>query len=523
MNDDLPSDDSAHPVRRLVDHVPSMLGYWDADLRCRFANRAYERWFGTTPGGLVGTDLKDMLGPQLFARNEPHIRAARGGEEQMFERQMPGPDGTLRHIVVHYLPDIVDGQVVGFMVEVTDVSHLKATEAALRAEVAERERALALLRHSETVLREAQRLGQIGSWEWVIDTDHAIWSDQLYAIFGYDPSQPPPSAAEQESSGLFKPGSLSAMRVAIQHAMETEQPFAVEAEYQRRDGVRGWIEARGEAVRDAAGKPVKLRGTVHEITVRRQMQDARLQRDVAEAASRNKTQFLSRVSHELRTPLNAILGFAQLCEIDNSLNGKLREWVAHIRTSGEHMLGLIDEILDLSGAELGQMRMTCVEMDLVEMARNCLIQLSHMASAAELTLTDELPPTALRVVADPRRVRQVLTNLLSNAIKYSRTGSVVRVSAAARGPWVELRVEDAGVGMDASQLQRLFTPFDRLGAEGTPVPGSGIGLALSRKLVELMGGEIEVQSEPGAGSVFTILLPTPATAASPSARPQSGA
>jgi PAS domain S-box-containing protein len=502
--------DGAYHVRRLVDHVPSMLGYWGSDLRCRFANRAYERWFGVAPGSLTGTTIHDLLDPHVFALNEPYIRGALSGQEQVFERQVRDREGRKRHILAHYLPDIVDGTVVGFMIEVTDVSVLKETEAALRAEMAERERAHALLRASEATLREAQRLGQIGSWEWDIATGRTTWSDQLYAIFGYDPSQPPPSPDDQAYIDIYPHGGMAAMKLAVQHMVETDQPFAMEVEYRRRDGEHGWIEARGEAVRDATGQAVTLRGTVHEITLRRQVQDTRLQRDVAEAASRNKTQFLSRVSHELRTPLNAILGFAQLCEFDPALGGKHREWVTHIRNSGQHMLGLIDEILDLSGAELGQMRMACVAMDLVEATRNCLIQLTQMAEGAQLHLVDELPAAPLEVVADPRRVRQVITNLVSNAIKYSRSGSRVCVSAARRGPMVELRVEDAGIGMDAAQLQRLFTPFDRLGAESTPVPGSGIGLALSRKLVELMGGHIEVQSEPGAGSVFTVALPAAA-------------
>ncbi|MBX3606936.1 MAG: PAS domain-containing protein [Piscinibacter sp.] len=118
-------------MRLVVDRVPSMLAYWDSDLRCRFANRAYEMWFGVSPEGLLGSSIRDLLGPDLFALNEPHIRAALRGEEQLFERVVPGRDGKRRHSLAHYIPDIVDGHVAGFLVQVTEVTTLKEAQAAL--------------------------------------------------------------------------------------------------------------------------------------------------------------------------------------------------------------------------------------------------------------------------------------------------------------------------------------------------------------------------------------------------------
>ncbi len=501
-------------------HVPSMLGYWDSQLRCRFANRAYERWFEAAPGSLVGTRLQDLLDAKTFALNEPFARGALAGQEQAFERLVRSPGGEKRHILAHYIPDLLDGQVVGFMVEVTDVTPLKEIEAALRAEVAEHQRALDLLRRSEAGMREAQRLGQIGSWEWDMASGRTTWSDQLYAIFGHDPSQPPPPA-DAGRADIYPPDSLATVQAAVACALKTGRAFKIEVEYFRRGGGGGWIEARGEVVLGADGRSIGLRGTVTEITVRREMQAAQVERDVAEAASRNKTQFLSRVSHELRTPLNAILGFAQLFEIDLGLDPKHRAWGGLIRSSGQHMLDLIDEILDLSSAELGQLRMAAVRMDLAEVVRGCLVQLSQVAEPAQVRLVDSLPAHVLAVTADARRVRQVVHNLLSNAIKYGRPGGRVTVSARVGGGEVALRVQDDGIGMDPSQLQRLFTPFDRLGAEASTVQGSGLGLALSRRLVELMGGRIEAQSQPGEGTLFTVTLP--AAELVTETPPQSGA
>jgi PAS domain S-box-containing protein len=133
MSDDISSDVHYH-MRLLVDRVPSMLAYWDRDLRCRFANRAYEKWFGVDPDRLLGTSIRDLLGPTLFAMNEPHIRAALAGERQVFERIVPGPGGVQRHSLAEYIPDLVDGVVRGFLVQVTEVTELKETQAALRRE-----------------------------------------------------------------------------------------------------------------------------------------------------------------------------------------------------------------------------------------------------------------------------------------------------------------------------------------------------------------------------------------------------
>ncbi|HSC00628.1 MAG TPA: PAS domain-containing protein, partial [Burkholderiaceae bacterium] len=168
--------DAAQLVRRLVDLVPSMLAYWDRDQRCRFANRAYERWFGVDPKGLVGTTLADLLGSELYELNKPYIEAALRGEQQVFERVVPGPRGVKRQSLATYIPDVVDGEVVGFVAYVTDVTALKRVQELLHSEIEQREHAYELLRRSESALREAQRVGRIGSWEWEVATDSMTWS-----------------------------------------------------------------------------------------------------------------------------------------------------------------------------------------------------------------------------------------------------------------------------------------------------------------------------------------------------------
>ena len=497
--------DTPHHLRLLVDHVPSMLAYWDRDLRCRFANRAYERWFGVDPDSLVGTSLRDLLGPQLFTLNEPHIRAALNGEEQVFERVVPGADGARRHSLATYVPDLVDGEVMGFIAHVTDVSHMKQTEAALRAEASLREIALAKLRDSESRLVEAQRLSRVGNWEWEIAPDITIWSEELYRIFERDPQRLPPTFAEHPN--LYSAKSWERLQSAVSTSLQTGEPYTLELEYVRAEGKLGWLEARGEAVRGEAGEINRLRGTVHEVTLRHRMEEARIKALAAEAASRNKSQLLSRISHELRTPLNAILGFSQLCERDATLDLKHRRWAATINSAGHQMLELVEQTLDFTAADAGQIKVQRVDIEPFSILQECIVDASAAAAAGEITLRAVHPPSVrVTVQGDAERLKQVIHNLVSNAIKFTPAGGSVQVTLADVGSHVELAVLDTGVGLTDEQINRLFVPFERLGAEMTATPGIGLGLVLAKTLVELMGGNVRIESEPGNGSALIVSL-----------------
>ncbi|MEI7446343.1 MAG: PAS domain S-box protein, partial [Burkholderiales bacterium] len=257
---------------------------------------------------------------------------------------------------------------------------------------------------------------------------------------------------------------------------------------------------------------------------RRRIESAERARAEAEAASRAKSDFLSRMSHELRTPLNAVLGFAQLMEIDTDapLPPVQRERVRAVREAGGHLGALIDEVLDLTRIESDRMRLQREAIDVRAVCRQSLKLVSLPAADAGVRLVglpEDGPPLAVH--ADPTRLRQVLVNLMSNAVKYNRRGGTVRIEAGEHdGRWTWISVEDDGPGLTATELSRLFEPFERLGREHGDIEGSGIGLALSRRLVELMGGRIEVDSVAGRGSVFRVRLPSaPSRPASPPAAP----
>lgn len=232
-------------------------------------------------------------------------------------------------------------------------------------------------------------------------------------------------------------------------------------------------------------------------------------KEAADLANRSKSEFLSRMSHELRTPLNGILGFAQLLEIEDGLEPDQVESVNQITRAGGHLLDLINEVLDLSRIESGQLSVSLEPVSLDDIVRECAALIQPLAAQRGLTLrVDEPKDRNIHALADRQRLKQLLLNLLSNATKYNRRDGQILVTYD-RSPdgTVELAVADTGLGIPSHKLERLFTPFDRLDVPDEQEEGTGLGLALSKRLAEVMNGSLSVVSEPGSGSRFSIHLP----------------
>jgi PAS domain S-box-containing protein len=251
---------------------------------------------------------------------------------------------------------------------------------------------------------------------------------------------------------------------------------------------------------------VKRQAEELEVRVAERTQELSAATAEADRANRAKSEFLSRMSHELRTPLNAILGFGQLLELDEA-SAEQKESVGQILRAGRHLLGLIDEVLEISRIEAGRLQMSLEPVPLRETVRHAIDLVKPSATRSRVSVQSERIDEQLHVLADRQRLQQVLLNLLSNAIKYNRPDGLVTVAceqvAEAR---LHVSVTDTGSGMAADKLERLFTPFDRLGAEAGSIEGTGLGLALSKSLVEAMGGALHVRSRPGVGSTFSVEL-----------------
>ena len=262
-----------------------------------------------------------------------------------------------------------------------------------------------------------------------------------------------------------------------------------------------------------------LTAVLRDVTGLQTARAERQAREALEASSRAKTEFLSRMSHELRTPLNAVLGFSQLLRLDAAEPPSLQQLarIQHIENAGGHLLALVNDVLDLSRVESGQMTVTLESVDLRSSVEDALSMVLTLAASVgvrtwiggvvgDLLSRGGVAGEDIYVRADRVRLRQVLVNLLSNAVKYNRPGGQVRVTWRIDDGRCALSIADDGIGMAPEKLARLFEPFNRLGAENSKIEGTGIGLVLSRRLVELMQGELRIESALGHGTKATLAL-----------------
>lgn len=280
--------------------------------------------------------------------------------------------------------------------------------------------------------------------------------------------------------------------------------------FTRSDGVQLDVSVAVTSMRTPEGDLKGFLSVAVDVSERRRAAAAELARQTAELASQAKSDFLSHMSHELRTPLNAILGFAQLLEIDPETppTKRQQEFVQHIQRAGWHLVRLIDDVLDLARIESGRLQVTVAAVDSAAVIAQAAQMVAPQMREHGVTLL--LQPTvagAPRVAADATRLLQVLVNLLSNAAKYNRRGGSVQLECEALGGQMVLRVIDTGRGMTPDQLAHLFEPFNRLGRDNSGIQGTGIGLVITRHLVEMMQGRLELRSESGVGTTAIVTLP----------------
>ena len=496
---------SREELRQIVDLVPGMvyrvLILPGGQRRATFVSSGTRELFELEPADV----LRDGMVVHRLRHADDRARveraaadAAQSKQALQLEYRVQLPSGVVKWVhMVSVAAPAEDGNDVRVGIAF-DISARKAAEAA------------------EAVLQENSRLWKLalesagdGVWDWHVQTGVEMLSPQCRALFGYSLAELPdrPDALD----AITHPDDRERMRADREaHFQGLTPSYVNEHRVRCKNGQWKWVLSRGIVIsRDAAGAPLRMIGTHTDISAHKQADALRHERDRAAAADVAKSQFLSRVSHELRTPLNAILGFAQLLELEPGAGEKQVAWNEHVLVSGRHLLALMDDILQLSSAQTGYLPVTPEPVPLRPVVEEAWTMLAATALMQQVVFINALPGDgACLVMADRRRLKQIVSNLLSNAIKYNRQGGWVRVTVCLHEGTVELSVADSGTGLDPEQQARLFNPFDRLGAERSGVAGTGLGLALSRQLAEAMGGSIGVHSRIGEGATFILRLPT---------------
>ncbi|WOB08293.1 sensor histidine kinase [Piscinibacter gummiphilus] len=470
-------------------------------------NGAMLRRYGYTQDELLKMTLADIRPPE----DVPAMQAMAREVREKPSVSIPGvwrhrrKDGSIFHVRVSGHALTYRGRPVR-LVQVMDVS----AEVALHAE---REQMIAKLQHSREWLATAINAGRVALWERDLVTGGLVLGGRWAQVLGTTP-RAFGAVTVQSFEERCHPDDLAAAGQRFNAYLKdpTAAPYSDEFRIRHESGDWIWLLAQGRiAERGSDGRVRRVVGTFVDISPLKAAQHALAQAQAAEQASAMKTQFLGRVSHELRTPLNAVIGFSQLLQLDERapLTEQQKERVVHIERAGQHLLALITDLMDLSRIELGAVELQPESVDLPRLLDDSLAMVQAQADERSVTLEREIEPGLPPVQADPLRLRQCVLNLLSNAIKYGLDPGRLRVSAGrtAAGE-VALSVWNAGVGMTPEQLARLYEPFNRLGRNASHGEGTGIGLAISRQLIERMGGRIEAESEAGAWARFTVTLRT---------------
>jgi len=526
--------------RALFEYAPDGIVIADAESFYLDANASMCRMLGYTRDELIGLHASDIVAPQESKMVAPALDEIKSRSDHHREWQFRRKDGSLFHaeVLATMMPD---GNLMGMIRDVTE--RKEAEEAAAQT-----------LRR----LTEAQRIGQIGDWEFDLASEAVTWSPQVYEILGRDPHLGPPQSLA-EGAAAYDAQSAALIRQRVARAIESGEPQDYELVGLRPNGTRVHLQARAIPRKDASGRVVGLFGTVQDITERKQTEE-KIQRlnaelehrviertaqletankqleafatavshdlRVAEAADQMKSSFLSTMSHELRTPLNSIIGFTSIVlqGLPGPVNAEQSRQLGTVLASARHLLSLINDVLDLSKIESGQMELHLEAFDLRASLDQVLAQVKPLADTKGLALRLTPLPSLAPIVSDRRRVDQILLNLLSNAVKFTEHGTITVTVEAVAGDdsstsgssSVQIHVADTGIGIKPENLEILFQPFRQVDSSLTRRhDGTGLGLVICQRLAQLLGGGVSVISAYGSGSRFTVSLPTVATTDAP--------
>ena len=491
--------ESEEQYRLLADTATDVILTIDASSTIRYANRAVEAVFGYTPAEIVGTSLSALMPAGLRPRHDAGMdRYFRTGEQTMpwgqVETRGLRKDGAEIQIAVSF-GEYRIGEERFFTGIIRDTTVQKATQEALR--------------ESEERLRLVSQATHDTVWDLDVRSETVVMNAAFTDVFGWAAPAGGRFAIDWMLERVHPDDQRRIAESLHGIAWGDEQSWMAEYRFERADGTWADVLNRSHIVRSADGMATRIVGAVVDRSAQKAVERALVEaKEAAEAIARAKSSLMMNMSHEIRTPLTAVIGYAELlgdeCGPEQT---EQREYAAVIEQGGRRLLETLNSVLDLAQIEAGSLPLATVAVDLRAEAEAAITAIQPLARVNGLALVLTGPPTIAR--ADRPALARVLTNLLGNAVKFTKRGTV-DVSVWTEGGSAWLRVADTGVGIDAAFLPRVFDDFEQESTGAArQFEGSGLGLTITRGLVELMGGEIAVESEKGVGSVFTVRLPTP--------------
>lgn len=451
-------------------------------------NSAFTQVLGWSEQELLDREFLDLVHPDDIPRSLAAGAALGTGEQLMhFENRYRTRDGSYRWLVWTAHPDIETGFCYAAARDATDIKEYQDSLRTAQARLRETERLFRQILDSTVDL-----IAVAG------DDGRIVWANEAYCRY-YGISREMLLAEASHHPGDDQKH-FEDDRIVRKSALPLQVP---ESPVVRHDGELRFFETLKSPIFDEQGTVHKTVSVARDVTERRNAELAlHKAKEGAENANQAKSVFLANMSHELRTPLNAVLGYAQLLERDEQLTESQREAVATIQRSGEHLLMLISDVLDIAKIEAGRLEIRPTEFHLGSSLAMLTALFEMRAAQKRLSFRHDVSPALpVAIRCDEVRLRQVLINLLGNAIKFTERGSI-SLTVRFEGGKLRFEVTDTGVGIPGDQLTRIFLPFEQLHRRKEPTEGTGLGLAISAQLVGLMGGELRVESEVGHGSTF---------------------